>query len=654
MGIKNVGFLLLCLCVLTFISFPTSSTPVVCYDSGNFTANDTYGRNRELILSSLPSKIPENGGFYTAIVGEEPNRIYTLGLCRADSSSDVCSRCVNSTIAVIISTCPNQKEAISWGGDPPCIIHYANRSFFGILELSPTDSGYNVNNLTTNLTQFDQIWENLADGIVRRASSGTSRLKFAAGEAKLTSFQTIYALMQCTPDLSQGDCDLCLRQSVSDYQTCCHGKQGGFVQKPNCFFRWDLYPFYEYLSPPPSISPPDAIGNSTNTTTPKDNKDISTPTVIALVVSTIASIAIVAIACALLRRRRKPKLEIEGMDDSDGANGANSLQFNFATIMVATDNFSIKSKLGQGGFGAVYKGRLQDGQDIAVKRLSINSGQGELEFMNEVKLMSRLQHRNLVRLLGFCLDGNERLLIYEFVPNSSLDHFLFDPIKRLQLDWNTRYKIIGGIARGILYLHEDSRHRIIHRDLKVSNILLDAEMNPKISDFRMARLFLGDETEADTRNVVGTFGYMAPEYAMNGKFSVKSDVYSFGVLVLEIISGQKIYFSNGEEGESLVTYAWRNWMQGTTLNFVDSILRDGSRSEMMRCIQLGLLCVQENVARRPTMASVVLMLSSNSVSLEVPSKPSYVPLSVVESEASASAPAQFTVNEASISDLERR
>ncbi|GJY38190.1 cysteine-rich receptor-like protein kinase 15 [Tanacetum coccineum] len=309
--------------------------------------------------------------------------------------------------------------------------------------------------------------------------------------------------------------------------------------------------------------------------------------------------------------------------DNDEISTAESLQYNFDIIKEATDDFSENNKLGKGGFGLVYKGKLQNGHEIAVKRLSRNSGQGDLEFKNEVLLLARLQHRNLVRLLGFCLEGSERLLMYEFVQNASLDQFIFNPAKRVTLDWERRYNIIRGVARGLLYLHEDSRLKIIHRDLKASNVLLDAQMNAKIADFGMARLFTPDKTHGDTSRIVGTYGYMAPEYATRGKFSVKSDVFSFGVLVLEIVTGEKNNcFQNGMM-EDLLSHTWKSWRDGNASTLIDPTLSATSTRDMMRCIHIGLLCVQEDLNYRPTMASVVLMLSSSSLTLPVPSEPAF-------------------------------
>lgn len=297
--------------------------------------------------------------------------------------------------------------------------------------------------------------------------------------------------------------------------------------------------------------------------------------------------------------------------------------FSFSCITFATNNFSHINKLGQGGFGHVYKGRLPGGREIAVKRLSRMSGQGLEEFKNEVMLIARLQHRNLVRLLGCCIEGEEKILLYEYMPNKSLDSFLFDPAKQTKLDWRQRLNIIEGVARGLLYLHRDSRLRIIHRDLKASNILLDEDMNPKISDFGMARIFGGNQNEANTNRVVGTYGYMSPEYAMEGLFSVKSDVYSFGVLVLEIVSGRRNTAFRAADYSNIVGYTWDLWEKGKAIELMDpsSIADSRDKNAVLRCIHIGMLCVQDSAAHRPTMSSVVLMLESENVNLPPPRQP---------------------------------
>eukprot|EP00261_Vitis_vinifera_P032697 XP_019073940.1 PREDICTED: G-type lectin S-receptor-like serine/threonine-protein kinase B120 isoform X1 [Vitis vinifera] len=298
--------------------------------------------------------------------------------------------------------------------------------------------------------------------------------------------------------------------------------------------------------------------------------------------------------------------------------------FNFKCVAAATGNFSDENKLGQGGFGPVYKGMLPGGEEIAVKRLSRRSGQGLEEFKNEMTLIAKLQHRNLVRLLGCCIEGEEKMLLYEYMPNKSLDFFIFDPAKQAELDWRKRFTIIEGIARGLLYLHRDSRLRIIHRDMKASNILLDEEMNPKISDFGMARIFGGDQNEANTTRVVGTYGYMSPEYAMEGLFSVKSDVYSFGVLLLEIVSGRRNTSFRLTEHSNLLSFAWQLWNEGKAMEFVDSSIRDScSQDEVLRCIKVGMLCVQDSTIYRPTMSTVVLMLESETATLPMPRQPTF-------------------------------
>ncbi|XP_013591327.1 PREDICTED: receptor-like serine/threonine-protein kinase SD1-6 [Brassica oleracea var. oleracea] len=335
----------------------------------------------------------------------------------------------------------------------------------------------------------------------------------------------------------------------------------------------------------------------------------------------------------------------------------------FEALAMATNRFSVANMLGQGGFGIVYKGMLPDGKEIAVKRLSKMSLQGTDEFKNEVRLIARLQHINLVRLLGCCVDKGEKMLIYEYLENLSLDSHLFDKIRRSNLSWQKRFDITNGIARGLLYLHQDSRFRIIHRDLKASNVLLDKNMTPKISDFGMARIFGRDETEANTRKVVGTYGYMAPEYAMDGIFSMKSDVFSFGVLLLEIITGKRSKgFYNSNRDHNLLGFVWRYWKEGKGIEIVDPIIMDSSSSalrthEILRCIKIVLLCVQERAEDRPVMSTVMVMLGSETTAIPQPKRPGFcVGRSLLETESSSSTQRddELSVNQITLSVIDAR
>ncbi|MED6167537.1 hypothetical protein PIB30_003509 [Stylosanthes scabra] len=303
-------------------------------------------------------------------------------------------------------------------------------------------------------------------------------------------------------------------------------------------------------------------------------------------------------------KRRNHKREKEDMDLPT---------FDLSTIVYATNQFSSSNELGKGGYGSVYKGVLANGTEIAVKRLSKNSDQGLQEFKTEVQLIAKLQHRNLVKLLGCCIQQEEKLLIYELMPNRSLDYFIFDDARRNLLDWVKRFHIIRGTARGLVYLHQDSRLRVIHRDLKTSNILLDEDMNAKISDFGLARTFACDQTEDKTKRVVGTHGYISPEYAVRGSFSMKSDVFAFGVIVLEVVSGKRTReFFVSNQSLNLLGFAWELWNEERTLELVDESLRDSvNEAEALRCIQIGLLCVQERPEHRPNMSSVVHMLDDD-------------------------------------------
>ncbi|KAL9158575.1 hypothetical protein ABFS82_08G077700 [Erythranthe guttata] len=304
-------------------------------------------------------------------------------------------------------------------------------------------------------------------------------------------------------------------------------------------------------------------------------------------------------------KKKEPSL-LSGILEAD----INLPKFDLATITAATNQFSTSHRVGHGGFGYVYKAVLPTGNTVAVKRFSY-SRTAVHQFDSELLLVSTLHHNNIIKLIGYCIHEGG-ILLYEFMENGSLDKFIFDKLRSHQLTWSLRFKIITGVAKGVVYLHRDSGLRIIHRDLKSTNILLDTEMNPKISGFGFDRKFEDDQSEVETK-IAGTLGYLAPEYMMEGRLSDKVDVFSFGLIVLETLSGMR----NVGHGLHLIEQAWKLWKEGKALDLVDESIRGGvSEDEALRCIQVGLLCTEYDPNHRPTMASVLKMLLGEDLSLQ--------------------------------------
>ncbi|CAL5209771.1 unnamed protein product [Lathyrus oleraceus] len=616
-------------------------------DLGNYTGGSAYQNNLASVLKDIYSNREIDYGFYNFSKGEEePDIVYAIGFCRGDIHPNDCRDCLKTSAVLLTDRCRIQKEAI--GYYDICTLRYSNTSIFGVMDTN-TGQYYNIESKTVVDDAFNQTLNGLLDELKSAAAEGDSRKKFDEKNVKVnesnSNNETIYGMVQCTPDLTKSNCTKCLNLAYGDLSRWCPEMKGCLYLGPSCSVRYDIVPFSQSIvtdSPAPQPSPQTSSINSatntiTSTTTTTKGKRRKTRTAVAIVLAIVVA-GIVVVGGCIYFGRRKPRAEYmaeievqETYEDEDEVKAGNDLkvgdllQFDFETIKLATSNFSDANALGQGGFGTVYKGTL-DGHDVAIKRLANTSKQGETEFKNEVLLTGKLQHRNLVKLLGFCLHRGERLLIYEFVPNKSLDYIIFDPIKRANLNWERRFKIIKDIARGLLYLHEDSRLQIVHRDLKTSNILLDDEMNPKITDFGIARLFAAKQTHGMTSTIIGTYGYMAPEYIKHGEFSIKSDVFSFGVIILEIVCGRRnTKIRDGENIKDLLDNAWENWKTGTSLDIVDPMLEQGfNKNEKMRCIHVGLLCVQEEVDVRPSMSSVLLMLSSTSFPLPEPSEPPFL------------------------------
>ncbi|XP_048326384.2 cysteine-rich receptor-like protein kinase 15 [Ziziphus jujuba] len=628
-----------------------------CSNKTTFNPNSPYKSNLDIVLSNLSSNADRESDFiyFSANAGGvngTSNYVYGIYLCRGDVNSTICHECVLASIEFARQNCPVEKEVIIWY--EKCMLRYSSQSFESTMSEFPTVTMVNLKK-ASNEDEFRLKVEKTMNKFASEAANGAK--KFMVQEANISGFDKIYSLVQCTQDLSSQDCTKCLQNAISSLPFCCDGRQGARVLFPSCNVRYELDQFYNVSAPPQTtpylLSPPSPTDPLIKT---KGKSKMSPLTTVGIVVAaTTFSLALLVTGCRMLRhkRARDNYCAIQRQSANSEITTIESLQFDLKTIETATNKFSEDYKVGEGGFGEVLKGTLPNGQEVAVKRLSKSSHQGAEEFKNEVVLVAKLQHRNLVRLLGFCLEGGEKMLVYEFVPNKSLDYFLFDPAKQGELDWPKRHNIIGGIARGILYLHEDSRLRVIHRDLKASNILLDADMNPKISDFGMARMFGIDQTEGNTRRIVGTYGYMAPEYAMEGLYSIKSDVFSFGVLLLEILSGRKNFgFHLTNFAPSLLAYAWNLWNEGKGYELMDPLLKDScAANEFMRYVHIGLLCVQEGAYNRPTMSSIVHMLKSETVSLSEPERPAFSVGRITHDHEHELAPDSFSDNGLTISSF---
>ncbi|XP_074270054.1 cysteine-rich receptor-like protein kinase 25 [Silene latifolia] len=584
------------------------------YECSNTTMLDNiyYQSNLYTLFYYLTSNATNRYGYHAATAGIGTNDVvYGSFLCRGDQNSSSCQDCVKeATTDLPFTYCPYKKVGIMWYDE--CMVRYSNESFFGIFDYDPGFLLSNPQNVTGNLSQFKDITDDMFIKIAKYASRGGSEIKYGTGGVVFTSSVTVYGFAQCTPDLGYYDCMTCLVEIIGDFAI----STGSRVLRPSCSARFEIYQFFN--------GNVDVTGLATKIISLSgNNKRLKIIVTVTAVSGTAIVVAIVYFLCRRKARQAKRKLNI--LEGNPSLDKFEELPlFKFEKLSAATNNFQESNKLGQGGFGPVYKGTLEDGQEVAIKRLSGISRQGAEEFMNEVLVISKLQHRNLVKLLACCVERRERMLIYEYMPNRSLDAFLFDDQKKGILDWKKRYSIIEGICRALLYLHRDSHLKIIHRDLKAANILLDENLNPKISDFGMARIFGGSQIEADTTRVVGTYGYMPPEYAIEGRFSEKSDIFSYGVLLLEIITGKKTRWFD-ESSLSLLGYVWKQWNEDNEISLIDPIIAyQGFEVEISKCIHVGLLCVQEYAQDRPDISDIIAKLgASSSANFQKPRQPGF-------------------------------
>ncbi|VAH56027.1 unnamed protein product [Triticum turgidum subsp. durum] len=680
------GVLLL---LLLLMPASASAIGIVCGSGGNYTANSTYHSNLAVLNATLPANTSSSPQlFLTATANATANStagvVRALALCRHDTANlTACRECVASSFSYAQKRCPNHTAAtVYYDYDetnalkPGCLLGFSGDRDFLSAASGTTGNGtfFQYFNTVTSIPGNAAV----VAAAVRQLLGQTAQYAAAAARRFATGFMdsigpgtttTLYSLAQCTPDLSAGDCLACLQRLVGSINATNSVRLGGRIFRLRCNVRFEAFMFFDDKNIRPIPSPSSLAQAPAPAPAPAGKRHGVKPWVIALsVAASVALVALCFIVCCLRRLRTKNtkgKGALRGKRAHEFQEGDEVWEmeaelsefavFDFNQILEATGNFSEENKLGEGGFGPVYKGRFPDGVEIAVKRLDADSGQGFIEFKNEVELIAKLQHRNLVRLMGCCSQGEEKILVYEYLPNKSLDFFIFDEDRKALLDWDKRITIIVGTAEGLLYLHKHSRLRVIHRDLKPSNILLDSEMNAKISDFGLAKIFSSNNADTNTtRKVVGTYGYMAPEYASHGIFSIKSDVFSFGVLTLEIVSGKR---NSHECGAfiNLLGHAWQLFQEESWSELIDAALVPNIHStEMMRCINIALLCVQENAVDRPTMLDVIAMLSNKTMILQKPKHPAYFSLSTAGNKEAPTTTKSCSVNDVTISTVTPR
>ncbi|CAL4992806.1 unnamed protein product [Urochloa decumbens] len=516
-----------------------AETAHTCDDS-SYTTNSTFQTNLNSLAAALPanaSASPE--GYATLAFGTSPDQVNGMALCRGDTNASSCAACVAAAIRDAQQACPLSRGATVYRD--ACTLRFAGSRFLDFLrqdqwivsELFPTVE-VAPGSVEADVAWFSATVRKIFTALIDSAVVANSTRKyFATGEIGLDP--KIYGLAQCVPDLTPVQCRDCLRyasnQVTAQFLSGRPPWNNAFVVW--CSLKYSVSPIYDGRAmlplPAPPATPPVATGMPTSSS---GRKRSAAGISAGIACFTVLVLSLSVFSFLRFKRRTKP---LKNSYSPKKVGRAQFTLFDLPTLQEATEHFSEKNKLGEGGFGTVYKGILFDGQEIAVKKLIGRTGHGLLQLHNELRVLAELQHKNLVMLHGFCSDRNDTLLVYEYIKNGSLDNFLFDDSNRNELKWEQQYNIILGIAKGILYLHEDSSTRIIHRDLKPNNILLDDDMEPKIADFGVARLLGEGHTHTGTSGIVGTLGYIAPEYVM-GIISPKIDIFSFGVLVLEIVT----------------------------------------------------------------------------------------------------------------------
>ncbi|MCL7051865.1 hypothetical protein MKW94_001200 [Papaver nudicaule] len=546
--------------------------------------------------------------------------VYALASCMEDLSNSDCLLCFTECQTKIPRCMSSTSGRIYLDG---CFLRFDNYSFFqeavdekhdkvvcGKPFSSITKEGFSKSGFTQSV---NELIHNVTRIAVENKGFGVSDIK--------SGIATVYSMAQCWKTLSSRSCRKCLDQAAQDIRSCTPSIEGRSLNA-GCYLRYSTTKFYGTNAE--KMSDPDKMNGA---------KNMKMAIVIAFATLALSLLCLFG-ACLGYKRLYILRKERNNFCRLSSVASNSHLNFKYEILEKATESFDPSRKLGQGGAGSVFRGTLPDGRTVAVKRLFFNHRQWADEFFNEVNLISGIQHKNLVQLLGCSIEGPESLLVYEHVANKSLDQVIFDKQATQTLTWRQRFDIVVGTAEGLAYLHAGTQTRIIHRDIKCSNILLDENLTAKIADFGLARRFGADESHLST-GIAGTLSYMAPEYLVRGQLTEKADVYSFGVLVLEIICGKKNNVFLQESG-SILEEVYKHYKANTLLDSVDPSLEGKfPEKEASDVLQVGLLCTQASIAVRPSMSDVVKMLTDKDFHVPLPKQPPFLNASVMDPDASS-------------------
>ncbi|TVU42772.1 hypothetical protein EJB05_09193, partial [Eragrostis curvula] len=604
--------------IRTSLAQPAVYTPFPPLRStdNNITAGSAYQVNVDRLVHLLRDGAANNDGFFNISHGNHPDEVFGLAMCYADYSWEKCLFCLEHAAAWVGTGCP-----FSWRASvnyDMCLLRYSDKPFFGGLDPTLTAVVRSCTN-ATDAASLNEARLKLIIGLSGDAARSPRR--FAYGKRSYVDSHgeslVMYALAQCRGDLEDGECNGCLNMVREELEKQIPFDTAGYLLGYSCYVRYNLTGPMEIIQPPPT----DAEGLP-----PIDKwKLIKLIMMVAggFIAGTVALLLCLGVSHSYFLQWRKGKKKSAGsltifrgeaVEIVELEQGTGPRRFSYDELAAATDNFSDDRKLGEGGFGSVYRGFLEElNLSVAIKRVSKSSRQGWKEFMSEVKIISRLRHRNLVVLIGWCYHGvdDELLLVYELMDNGSMDKHLYHPDPKKQLAWSTRYKIVLELGSALVYLHHDTEKCVVHRDIKPSNVMLDASFGAKLGDFGLARVIDDDGgRRSRTTTPAGTTGYMDPECMATGRTSVESDVYSVGVVLLEIACGRcpVVTLQNGSTAH-LVQRVWELYGAGRLLDAADARLAgDYNVQEMERVTTVGLWCAHPDRSFRPTIRHAVKVL----------------------------------------------